>query len=103
MAEFRGNPLKSIAGIGVSSIEDYNSGTRQLADGTVENLTLPKADVVKYILEDGSWVCIRPSGTEPKCKVYFGVRKETNEEAKVALGALMDDVMGKLEISSNLV
>jgi phosphoglucomutase len=43
---------------------------------------------------------VRPSGTEPKCKIYFGVRRETGEEAEVALSGLVDDVMGKLEIST---
>ena len=92
MAELRENPVQSIGGIAVAAIEDYKAGTRLLADGTTEQLTLPEADVIKYLLEDGSWTCVRPSGTEPKCKLYFGVRKESAEEAENALAALVEDM-----------
>ncbi|MCZ2257309.1 phospho-sugar mutase [Sporosarcina sp. G11-34] len=98
MKEFRNDPPSSIAGIAVTVIEDYKAGTMRLVDGASENLTLPKADVVKYILEDGSWVCIRPSGTEPKCKIYFGVRKDSADEAEVALNALVEDIMDRVRV-----
>ncbi|WP_197485342.1 hypothetical protein [Sporosarcina psychrophila] len=71
MKYFRNDPPLSIAGVVVSAIEDYQAGTRRFKDGTVEKLSLPEANVVKFLFEDGSWVCVRPSGTEPKCKFYF--------------------------------
>ena len=92
MAELRQRPVQSIGGIAVAAIEDYKTGTRLLADGTTEKLALPEADVIKFLLEDGSWTCVRPSGTEPKCKLYFGVRKESAEEAESALAALVEDM-----------
>ncbi len=95
MKELRNNPALSIAGVAVCAIEDYKAGTRRFGDGTIEKLTLPKANVLKFLLEDGSWVCVRPSGTEPKCKFYFGVRKGTADEAEMSLKALSKDVMNR--------
>lgn len=92
MADLRQNPVASIAGIAVTAIEDYKAGTRSLADGTVEEITLPEADVLKYFLADGSWVCVRPSGTEPKCKLYAGVRKDSREEADLGLATLLEEM-----------
>lgn len=70
-----------IAGVKVERMEDYLKGVALLGDGSTENLTLPKENVVKFVLEDGAWVAIRPSGTEPKCKYYFGVVKDSVEES----------------------
>ncbi|MGE7950627.1 phospho-sugar mutase [Lysinibacillus xylanilyticus] len=84
----RRNVPDSIAGLAVQRFEDYLTGLTTLADGTTEPIVLPKENVLKYILEDNSWVAIRPSGTEPKCKFYFGVVGETEEEAKEKLKQL---------------
>lgn len=84
----RRNVPESIAGLAVKRFEDYLTGLTTLADGTTESIALPKENVLKYILEDNSWVAIRPSGTEPKCKFYFGVVGETEEEAKEKLKQL---------------
>ncbi len=84
----RQNAPTSIGGIAVKRFEDYLTGISTLADGTTENITLPKENVLKYVLEDSSWVAIRPSGTEPKCKFYFGVVGQTAEEAKDKLKRL---------------
>ena len=62
MANFRNSNIQEIANIKVEKINDYKLG--------IENL--PKSDVLKFILEDGSWIAVRPSGTEPKIKFYFG-------------------------------
>lgn len=95
MKNLRNDSPLAIAGVVVSAIEDYKAGTRRFKNGTVEKLTFPEANVVKFLLEDGSWVCVRPSGTEPKCKFYFGVRKDTAEEAEMSLRALSQDVMNR--------
>ncbi|MFJ8457700.1 phospho-sugar mutase [Lysinibacillus xylanilyticus] len=84
----RRNVPESIAGLAVQRFEDYLTGLTTLADGTTESIVLPKENVLKYILEDNSWVAIRPSGTEPKCKFYFGVVGETEEEAQEKLKQL---------------
>ncbi len=96
MEQFRNNAPSSIAGIGVSAVEDYASGLRTEDDGTSHPLSLPQADVVKYILADGSWICVRPSGTEPKCKFYFGVRKDTVVEADHQLSRLVEEIMERI-------
>ena len=56
-----------------------------LQDGHKEEIHLPKSNVLKYQLEDGSWFCLRPSGTEPKIKFYFGVKDSSlqNSEQKL--------------------
>lgn len=84
----RRNVPESIAGLAVKRFEDYLTGLTTLADGTTKSIVLPKENVLKYILEDNSWVAIRPSGTEPKCKFYFGVVGETEEEAQEKLKQL---------------
>lgn len=73
MQEFRANPVTEVAGVAVTSTEDYQAQTTTAADGTVEKLALPTADVLKYYLVDDTWIAVRPSGTEPKIKLYFGV------------------------------
>ena len=82
MNNLRQQPLKEIAGIAVSSQEDYLAQSRTFIDGRKdEKLILPQADVLKYLLADGSWVCVRPSGTEPKIKYYIAVMGLTQEES----------------------
>lgn len=88
MASFRANAPKDIAGIKVSDVWDVSNGTITHADGSVDSLDLPKSNVLKFILEDGSWIAMRPSGTEPKIKFYFSV----NDKTKDAADAKMDKV-----------
>lgn len=73
--------------------EDYLVGQAVLANGTIEGLTLPKENVVKLILEDDSWIAIRPSGTEPKCKFYIGVIGETAEQTQQKLEQVKQAVL----------
>ena len=82
LRRLRENRPKKIAGLVVLRTEDYLVGEAILANGTTERLTLPKENVVKFILEDDSWIAIRPSGTEPKCKFYIGIVGETVEQAQ---------------------
>lgn len=91
MTDWRQSPPKEIAGIAVSEVLDYSLGL----DG------LPKENVLKYLLADGSWVCLRPSGTEPKIKVYFAVRGESLEDAKSKVAALTGEVMERVDGGSN--
>lgn len=79
MENYRHHLPSSIAGVNVKCVEDYLTGKSTFEDGRVESLTLPTENVLKLKLEDESWIAIRPSGTEPKCKYYFGVVGESRE------------------------
>ncbi|MBD7909401.1 phospho-sugar mutase [Sporosarcina gallistercoris] len=81
LRKLRDNPPKEFGGVGVTSIEDYQTGIIKVVDGVDRTTDLPSSNVLKFWLEDGSWCCIRPSGTEPKCKIYIGVRGETGLDA----------------------
>lgn len=80
LEDVRKHAPEMIAGIPVDVIEDYLSQVRKSQHG-LEKLQLPQADVIKFVLTDGTWVCLRPSGTEPKIKYYIGVRKDSKEQA----------------------
>ena len=87
-------PPESIAGIKVVKIEDYDSRKRTLVDmGTSEEIVLPQSNVLKYFLEDGSWVCVRPSGTEPKVKYYLGVKADSQQESDEKLELLKESFL----------
>lgn len=76
MIDLRENPLKEINNQRVICIEDYeNSTARNLISGETESLVIPKSNVLIYYLEDGTKICARPSGTEPKIKFYFSVNE----------------------------
>jgi phosphomannomutase len=77
MVNLRENPLKEIAGERVIMVEDYkNSTAKNLLTNEIELLSIPKSDVLIYYTEDGSKICARPSGTEPKIKFYISVNTE---------------------------
>lgn len=86
MEAFRSNPPKEIGGVRVSEVLDYSQGL----DG------LPKENVLKFLLNDGSWFCLRPSGTEPKIKFYFGVCGISAEDAKLRLNRIQEDVLARV-------
>ncbi|MDW5523646.1 phospho-sugar mutase [Carnobacterium maltaromaticum] len=71
MAKFREEAPIEFAGISVASMEDFGASQRIYSDGKVETIDMPAANVLKYSLADGSWIAIRPSGTEPKIKFYI--------------------------------
>ncbi|WP_099159332.1 phospho-sugar mutase [Virgibacillus ndiopensis] len=101
MEDSRKNPLSYIAGIKVEAIEDYLSGQRTFLtnDRKIEAIDLPKENVVKLKLEKDSWVCLRPSGTEPKIKCYYGVCGQTKDESTARLADLkekMSEVMNQV-------
>ncbi len=87
MEQWRGNPPKAIGGADVVRSLDYLQGI----DG------LPRENVMKFMLSDGSWFCLRPSGTEPKIKIYFSVRDETEDGARVRLNRLTTAVLSSME------
>ena len=82
MAKFRNNAPKEWNATEITVVEDFKAQTSTAADGTVTNLTTPPSDVLKYTLADGSWIAVRPSGTEPKIKFYIAVVGESNEDSQ---------------------
>ncbi|WP_314589699.1 phospho-sugar mutase [Paenibacillus terrigena] len=86
MTTWREQAPKSIAGVNINECIDYSAGV----DG------LPPENVLKFILEDGSWFCLRPSGTEPKIKIYFAVQNESYSESEAALNRLVEAVVERL-------
>lgn len=88
----RHQPFTTIAGQSVIAYEDYLQQVRHDETG-VTMIELPKADVLKYYLADGSWFCLRPSGTEPKAKVYISAKKATQAESQAMVSAIEADVM----------
>jgi phosphoglucomutase len=97
LTSFRSNPPQTMGDKKVVTIEDYKAGTRFNAEAkTTEEITLPSSNVLKYYLEDGSWFCLRPSGTEPKAKFYFGVTGETLADSEQKLEALTSALMKKV-------
>lgn len=88
LASLRNAPPADLAGVKVEAIEDYDTGIIQSRDGEQRPTGLPKSNVLKFRLEDGSWCCVRPSGTEPKCKFYIGVRGNTGMDAVKKCDAL---------------
>lgn len=78
--ELRRKGIETIAGNAVVFKEDYELQTKSdLLKNRIEALTLPKSNVIKLILEDGSWICVRPSGTEPKFKIYYSVNADSEQ------------------------
>ncbi|MEF7599196.1 phospho-sugar mutase [Bacillus cereus] len=97
MATFRENPPKEVAGLTVVAVEDYKASiVTSLQDGHKEEIHLPKSNVLKYQLEDGSWFCLRPSGTEPKIKFYFGVKDSSLQNSEQKLLTIKEDIMNRL-------
>ncbi|SKA13220.1 phosphoglucomutase [Pilibacter termitis] len=87
MSKFRTQAPSEFGGIKVAVSEDFKALTRTGADGSVEKLTTPASDVLKYTLEDNSWIAVRPSGTEPKIKFYLATNAQTQEKADENLAA----------------
>ena len=86
MESFRENKLGSLAGKNIPYIYDYKMGIAlNLATGKTERLSYPKSDVLKFCFEDGSWLVLRPSGTEPKLKVYFSINEENESKSTEVL------------------
>lgn len=87
MTDWRTSAPDQVAGIRVAEMQDYSKGLNGL----------PKENVLKFILEDGSWFCLRPSGTEPKIKVYFAVQGTSGDDAQARIDRLIEAVMARVD------
>ncbi|OZM58058.1 phosphoglucomutase [Lottiidibacillus patelloidae] len=97
LAHFRENPPTEIANHTVVTREDYEAQKRvNVQEVSEESINLPKSNVLKYFLADGSWVCLRPSGTEPKVKFYFGIKGTSLEDSENKLTTISADLMKKV-------
>ena len=93
MEALRNDPPKKLGSWDVVAMRDYRSHIRKVFDPeSEETLDLPKSNVLYFELTDQAWVCVRPSGTEPKIKFYFGVRGESEDASKKALEELTNAV-----------
>ncbi|MDO4296652.1 MAG: phospho-sugar mutase [bacterium] len=93
METLRANPPKEVAGYKVVSVRDYKNDTiTDMASGEVKPTGLPSSNVLYYDMEDGVWMCVRPSGTEPKIKFYYGIKGTSLEDADARAEAMGKEV-----------
>jgi phosphoglucomutase len=102
LSSFRSENLEQVGSLKIVAAEDYLMSVRQSDQGQ-EEILLPKSNVLKYILADGSWVCLRPSGTEPKVKFYFGVNGQNMADTKHKLADLEQAFMKLVDEKIKLV
>jgi phosphoglucomutase len=96
MERIRNHPPREIGGVKVAQVLDILKGTKtDAATGKVEKLAYPASDVLYFAMEGGHFVCVRPSGTEPKIKLYVNVNRPARAEAEGLLEKMMEDA-GKL-------
>lgn len=104
MIDLRENPMKSINGQRVICIEDYQTSKgKDLMNNETFEITIPKSNVLIYYLEDGSKICARPSGTEPKIKFYFSVNAPLEsiakyQEVEEQLNQKIQDIISEMQL-----
>ena len=100
MENFRQEPPKTLGDYTVTAARDYKAGTiMDMASGAVRPTGLPSANVLYYEMNDGAWLCVRPSGTEPKIKFYYGVKGASMEDADARsekMGAELTELVNKM-------
>lgn len=99
MGNFRAASPKEIGGRKVVATEDYQTQEKVVHEtGETVELELPPSNVIKFLLESGEWVCLRPSGTEPKIKCYYGVKEATEEASNERLMMIRKDMKKQLQL-----
>lgn len=89
ISKMQNNPQKTLGGFEVLAVRDYKADTRKdMQTGKVTSTGLPSSNVLYYELSDNAWCCVRPSGTDPKIKFYFGVKGSSLEDADTKLEVL---------------
>ena len=96
MSDARNNPPKTLGGHQVLAVRDYKEDTRKdMVTGEVTATGLPSSNVLYYEILDNAWCCVRPSGTEPKIKYYFGMKGTSFSDAAAKLEALKKDMVAE--------
>ena len=97
MARLRADPPRDFAGVRVLAVNDYRTGVRTDCQGGRTKLTLPESNVLYYELEGGAWICVRPSGTEPKIKLYANAVSPSRDQTSAILSRIVDSAAGLLK------
>jgi phosphoglucomutase len=98
MEQLRNNPPLEIGELKVEVLRDYlERKARYILKDREEPVSLPKSNVLHFTLDDGSWFAVRPSGTEPKIKIYFSAVAEWEKEAQLKLKMIKDFVLNKID------
>lgn len=92
MDKFRDNAPKEFNATAITVTEDFKAQTATDSDGNITKLTTPPSDVLKYTLADGSWIAVRPSGTEPKIKFYIAVVGDSNQAAQAKIAKIEAEI-----------
>ena len=96
MRALRADKIAQFGGVRVVKSEDIQTGTITYPDGREEKCPLPKSNVLRYFTEGDGWLCVRPSGTEPKLKLYIGAKGSSEAELKAELSRLMTAADGMI-------
>lgn len=97
MSRLRNNPPQTLGGVALAELHDVKAGTcKNIISGEITSLPYPSSDVLQFILADGSKISARPSGTEPKIKFYFSLRKVISSSAEIS--SVQDELIKKIEI-----
>lgn len=98
----RENPITDVDGIAVATALDYKASVeKDLKNDLVKEINLPKSNVLKYILEDGAWFVVRPSGTEPKMKIYMAVVGENLQDSEEKAEKFSKTIMSIIDKACN--
>lgn len=100
LSEFRQNPPREVADLKIVTIEDYLTRQKTTAQEVIP-IQLPSSNVLKYILEDGSWFVLRPSGTEPKLKIYISVVTDEKLSTMARVEAIRIAILAKVNVIIN--
>lgn len=93
ISKFRNQQPQTIGNLTVERVQDFSTSIETSKNGEEKQLSQPQANVLKYWLADGSWVAVRPSGTEPKLKFYIGVESDSQEASQLKIDTIADDLM----------
>ena len=94
----RENSPKNIGGLEVIAVRDYEASERtEIVTGEKQAIELPKSNVLYFELENNGWCCVRPSGTEPKIKFYFGIKSDSIENAQTELEKVKTDMTATVQ------
>ena len=97
MSRLRNQPPQTLGGVALAELHDVKAGTcKNMISGEVTTLPYPSSDVLQFILTDGSKISARPSGTEPKIKFYFSLRKEISSSEEIS--SVQNELIKKIEI-----